>query len=59
MSNDNMINCMILNDPPDTPWKFTAIYGPPIPLHRQAFWDQLWEIGQAFSGPWHLIGDFN
>lgn len=51
MSNANLINCLILNDPPDTPWQFTVVYGPPVPSQRPVFWDQLWEIGQAFFGP--------
>lgn len=58
-SNENLINCLVFDDPVTTPWQFTFVYGPPTPGLRPAFWDSLPALGNAFPGLWHLTGDFN
>lgn len=50
---------MIQNDPMETPWQFTIVYGPPTLIHRHEFLENLVTIDQGFNGPWCIIGDFN
>lgn len=57
--NINIVNCIVSATDFSIPWQFTFLYGPPISGLRLEFWDCLASIGDAFSGPWNLIGDFN
>lgn len=59
VTTDSVISGLIMNDPLDTPWQFTAVYGPSTPCLRPSFWDSLKRIGEAFNGPWAIVGDFN
>ena len=40
-------------------WICSAVYGCPIPSHRDELWDHLVVLRQNFSLPWMLMGDFN
>lgn len=59
LANDFVIDCMVIDESMDTPWQFTAVYGPPSPLSKPLFWDCLQLIGAAFDGHWLVMGDFN
>lgn len=59
MVNNFLINCIVFDDPTDSPWQFTTIYGPPTHCFRAEFWDRITKIGNTFPGPWTVIGDFN
>lgn len=37
LTNDHVINCMVLNDPEDCIWQFIAIYEPPTPYYKSKF----------------------
>lgn len=52
LSNSHNITCLVLDDPPGNPWQIPFVYGPPMPLLRANFWDNLTEIGDSFRGPW-------
>lgn len=57
--NAHCINCLVFDDFVQSHWQLTFVYGPPIPSMRPQFWDCLQHIGEAYPGPWMLIGDFN
>lgn len=59
LTNDNVINCLLLDDLINCTWQFSFVYGPPILMMRAVFWDWLTTIGTTFLGLWCLIGDFN
>lgn len=55
----NLITFMVLNDLIAQPWCFTGVYGPPIPVLKPSFWEELRCIGDTVNGPWCVLGDFN
>lgn len=59
VANENLINVLVLSDPLHTPWQLTGVYGPTIPTAKPIFWDMMKQIGEAFMGPWLVIGDSN
>lgn len=59
LTNDNYINCLVLDRTDNQHWQLTTIYAPPTPVGRIVFWDAIKTIGQSFIGPWCVIGDFN
>ena len=58
-SNTNMINCIILPPAPSSLWQLTAVYGLTVYSKKHGFWQALKRIGEAFNGPWTVVGDFN
>lgn len=59
LSNANVINCILFQKVGIHEWKFTFLYGPPVPGMRPAFWGKLKTIGNNFDGLWNLLDDFN
>lgn len=59
VSSSSFINCMVFCNHSPTSWQLTCIYGPPIPTHKQQFWNSLDNIGNSLKGPWLVIEDFN
>lgn len=39
--------------------QLTFVYEPPFPSMRPVFWDDLNLLGDSFTGPWLMAGDFN
>jgi hypothetical protein len=55
----NNILAWCFSDPPQSPWIFFCVYGPPNRSDRSAFWDYFASIGDSFEASWLCIGDFN
>ena len=55
----NIINGLIFFDPINEPWLISFVYGPPNHSNRGLFWEAIEKVGDAFSGGWMCIGDFN
>lgn len=55
----NMINGLIFSDPMNEPWLISFVYGPPNHSNKGLFWEAIEKVGDAFSGGWMCIGDFN
>lgn len=59
-SSVNFISALILNDDPlDNRWLLTGVYEPANPILKPNFWSSIEAIGNAYEGPWCIIGDFN
>ncbi|GAU49881.1 hypothetical protein TSUD_408200 [Trifolium subterraneum] len=54
----NFIN-MIVKDEQWGEWRLTCYYGYPERSRRRADWDLLRDLGNMYSIPWCIIGDFN
>ena len=54
-----MINGLVFFDPINEPWMTSFVYGPPNRNNRGPFWKAVEKVGDAFSGSWLYIGDFN
>jgi hypothetical protein len=59
ITNKHNITSWCLSDPPNSPWIFSCLYGPPEKKNKAAFWDSLTAAGEDFDSPWLSIGDFN
>lgn len=55
----HFITVMILNHPAGAQWFLTGVYGPPNPLLKPNFWDDLNRSGESIVAPWCVVGDFN
>lgn len=40
-------------------WVFTPVYGHVLQQEKEALWEELDNVGRAWSCPWLLTGDFN
>lgn len=40
-------------------WVFTAVYGLVLQSEKERFWEELDDVGHAWTCPWILAGDFN
>ena len=55
----NMINVLMFSDPINESWLMSFMYGPSKRSDRGFFWEAVEKVGEAFSGGWLCIGDFN
>ena len=55
----NIINGLIFSNPMNGPWLISFVYGPLNHSNRGLFWEAIEKVGDAFSGGWLCIGDFN
>lgn len=58
-SNQNVITCMFPQSASLDCWHLSFIYVPPSPVGRSEFWRCVMDVGNALTGPWCLLGDFN
>ncbi|KAF4371440.1 hypothetical protein F8388_001968 [Cannabis sativa] len=49
----------VTSDPPDKPWLFMGVYGPPAYTDKEGFWSEVGDIVSNCSMPVMLIGDLN
>ncbi|KAF4364948.1 hypothetical protein F8388_020662 [Cannabis sativa] len=49
----------VTSDPPDKPWMFMGVYGPPAYTDKEGFWSEVGDIVSNCSMPVMLIGDLN
>jgi hypothetical protein len=59
VSNKNNISTWCFSDPPQSPWIFSCVYGPPNRSDIMAFWESFASVGDSFEAFWLCIGDFN
>uniref|UniRef100_A0A803NT74 Reverse transcriptase domain-containing protein n=1 Tax=Cannabis sativa TaxID=3483 RepID=A0A803NT74_CANSA len=53
------ITACISSDPPDKPWMFMGIYGPPVYAEKERFWKELGDYVCNCKLPLVLMGDLN
>jgi hypothetical protein len=56
---ENHISCRVVSDPSPYSWMISCVYAPLSVHSRSLFWSKLIDLGNSFSGPWLLLGDFN
>ena len=55
----NMINGLVFSDPVNEPWMISFVYESPNRNNKGPFWEVVEKVGDAFSGGWLCISDFN
>lgn len=59
VSSKYFINCLCFKIADNIPWLITCMYGSSTFSMSRYFWDSLDEIGNSFTRPWMVIGNFN
>lgn len=57
--NQFIFSLIIFGAPNYQSWELTFVHGPCDWNLKASFWEKVNSIGNAFKGPWLILGDFN